>query len=209
MNFTKKGGILQEIKKVFWNFKEFWNTYNGFICMSMILGIAGFFLIFFGGGPAYYVDIIIFFSLNSIITFFGILYIIGFCLLLIYFIDRIFRIRGNSEKPVKTRSNFYIYLAFVIFLSFDILTYKYFIVLPFPFPQGEVWIFDGPHYYMPPSFYIGPGFIFSLVMTTMIIIGMIYDIIYNKMTLRQLYETYLPIYAPKKYQKLDEFYETY
>ncbi|MHA1357891.1 MAG: hypothetical protein ACTSRC_07270 [Candidatus Helarchaeota archaeon] len=197
MNFTKDGGILQDIKKGFKNFKEFWNIYNGFILISLILGIAGFFLIFFGGGPAYYVDIIIFFSLNSIIALFGILYISGFCLLLIYIIDRIFRIHGNSEKSTKIHSNFYIYLTFVIFLSFDILTYIYFIALPFPFPQAEVCIYGGPHYYLPPPFYIGPGFIFSLVMTSMITIGMIYDIIYDKMTLRQLYETYLPMNAPK------------
>ena len=204
MNCTKGGKIIQEFEKALGNFKEFWEIYNGFILMAIMLGIANFFSIFFWGGPAYYVSIGIFFSLNSIIALLGVLYIGGFCLFFIHFLKRIGIVHRNPEKSTTTHANSYLYLSLFMFLAFDILTYIYFIVLPFPFPQGEVHIFGGPTYFMPPSFSIGPGFISSVVLTAMIIMGINYDIIHDKRILRQLYETYLPKYAPKKQQQLED-----
>lgn len=202
MPFTK-WGIKQVLNKAFGSFTEFWSIYNGFILMAMIIGIASLFSIFFWGGPAYYVDIRIFFSLNSIIAILGILYIVACCLLFIHLGFKIFKSHGNAEKAIHARANSSLYLSLFSFLAFDIIAYIYFIVLPFPFPQGEVHIFMGPTYLIPPSFEIGPSFMFSLVLTSMIIIGIVYDLIHEKLTLRHFYATYLPRYAPKKQQKIE------
>jgi hypothetical protein len=59
-------------------------------------------------------------------------------------------------------------------------------------------------YYFPPPFEIGPGFISSLVLTSLLIVSILYDVVYDKLVLRQLYKTYLPMYAPKKHQNIDE-----
>ena len=83
--------------------------------------------------------------------------------------------------------------------SFQQHNFFYCIVLPFPFPQGEAHIFGGPIYYFPPSFEMGPGFISTLELTTLIILGLISDILYEKLTLRRLYQMYLPMYMPRKY----------
>ncbi len=205
INFPKEKN-LEQIKKLFGNLLQFWNDYNGFTLLSVFLGIFTFFLIFFKGGPTYHVFIIGFFFLNLTTSLIGVLYILGFCFLLLHFIGIISKIHENSEQSTKKRPNFYIYLSLFTFLSFDILTYIYFLILPHPshitycgYPMGCQ--------YFPPPFEIASGFISSLVLICIMIISIIYSVIYDKMVLRQLYNIYLPLYSPKKYQKKEELEE--
>ncbi len=201
MNFGKVGVIIQGINKGIGAFTNLWRKFNGFLLIALIVGIANFSTIFFSGGPAYHIAIDTFFSVNSIIVFFGVLYLIGVGSLLLYVGGRAFRIYTHPEQSSTTR--FYLFLGIIlgIFLAFDILTYIYLIVFPFSFPQMIVY---GPTgmYYNPPFFEIGPGFVSTVGLTTLIIIGMISDIIYERLLLRRLYQTYLPMYAPKKQNQM-------
>ncbi len=203
MGSEKAGLIIKGINKVVGAFTWLWNHYNGFLFIALIIGISNFYTLFFLGGPADYVAMDTFFSLNSIIASFGILYIVGVCLLLFYICYRIIRIHTYPENSITGPSYLFICSILFIFLAFDILAYVYFIILPFPFPQMEVYINMG-HYFIPSPFEINRGFISTLVLTSLIITGMTYDIIYAKLTLRQLYKMYLPTYAPKKVKNMIE-----
>lgn len=210
INLSLKEGVSEQIKRVFSSITQFWNNYDVFSYISIILGIFISFSRIISGGPPGSLSIIGFFSWDWITALISVLYVSGLCFIFIHFFKSIRHYVGASEKAIKRHSNSYIYLSIFLFTLCTISIYIYFILLPPSFSQGEICIWFDPewrcHHY-PPSFEVALGFNLISVQIGFMISGVIYGKIYDRIVLLELYNTYLPTYLPRKRWGLDEFDE--
>jgi parallel beta-helix repeat protein len=190
--FFRRRGIIQ-LKSDFDKIKRFWEEYNGFTLIAIFFGTLCLFSGWLRQGINY-LYVIEYFSYDLNAALIGILYLIGFTFLTFYYIGTILSSHGNIGKLIAKYSKIFIFLSIIILIAFEILTYVYFILPPYPFEQTTICYYMGPCFSFPPPFEISIGFILGTIMVGMVIIGSVYD----RLMLQHYYQKYLPEYLPRK-----------
>jgi hypothetical protein len=187
------------------NFKKWWEAYNGFAIISIILGVVCFFLPWFRRSVyilsefshhdyKYFLELF-YWDLKT--SLFGLLYLLGFIILILYYTGVILSNHGDFDTPMEKHSKLFFKLSVVILIAFEILLYFHFINPPysssgwFNFFWTVVWEYDWRIYI---------GYILGAIMIGMVIFSFIYD----RMMLRRHYREHLPDYKPMNQIESDE-----
>jgi len=188
------GDTMTNFYKQFFNF---WETYNGFALLSLILGIICFFFPWFQKETiifttTYYSYLYIFhlFFYDIHMALFGLLYLFGFICLIFYYTGIILKNRGRYGTPFETHANSFFTLSVLIFLAFEVLMVINIIIVPFDADSGWFsWYF---YWVCAEHWSIDTGFFLGIFMIS----GVISSFIYDRLMLRRHYQKYLPEYQP-------------
>ncbi len=184
------------------NIKESWEKYKGFSIIALILGTLCLFFGWFRQGLGLFY-LLNFFYHSLFIALLGIIYLLGYIFLIFYFVGNVLKNRGSFGTPMEKYSEEFFTSTIICFLAFQVLSFLYFIVFSHSFVTPPPIILNCPPpwcYYTPPPVEISLSFILSSILIGILLL----DFLYERVTLKQHYENYLPEYIPQKYLKLKE-----
>ncbi len=189
-----------------------WETYNGFALIAVLFGVLSFMFPWFtkvsywtrtncwgntisiNSSPEnlYLHEL---FSSGLQPALFGLLYFLGFLLLLFYCTGMILRNRGKSVNPFDSHSNSFFKVGVIILIIFTAFSFLQFLT---PVDVGLDWVsgFTGFAWYWVYGEYwlVNYGFYISVVMIS----AAFSSYLFEKLMLQKYYRQYLPEFQPRK-----------
>ncbi len=185
-------------------FKNIWETYNGFALIAIIFGVLCLFFPWFQRSvyeweefshyEYIYLYYLFFWDLKT--TLFGLLFFLGFIMLIFYSSGIILSNHGNFGTPMEKHSKLFFKLSVIILIIYEILLYFHFINPPYSSTGWFSFFWDAVR---KSGWGIYTGFILEIIMTALVLISYLYDY----MMLRHHYREHLPNHLPKKDEELE------